>query len=161
MDLVDFFKSCSLNGCPHLEKLLLLEQQPASADGTWYFLFDPRMTMEEFVEDYLDPDPETIDKLRLQMKEHEVPAPMDVPTNPFRTYTDPAKFREIYLAAADTVRRMPKLLVFASGLNYLDHPHLAKDSTNFDTRSAERGGVAHQPLTSTSAGAYSNGRYQR
>lgn len=112
MDLMGFFKSCSLSGCPHLEDLLLLCQQPVSADGSWYFELDPRMTMEEFIEDHQDPDARDIDDLRLQMKEHELPAPMDVPYNPFRTSTDPAKFREIYLAAADAVRRMPKLLVF-------------------------------------------------
>jgi len=109
LNLSDFFTCNVRAGWPHLESLLLIGLGSASTDGTWYFTLPPDMTMEEYEEDYTDPQARTLDDLRLMMEEDELPAAMDVVTNAFRTSTDPVKFEEIYLAAAQAVRRMPKL----------------------------------------------------
>lgn len=67
------------------------------------------MTMQEYEEDHRDPDAHTLDDMRESMAEEDLPSPMDVPLELFRTATDPDKFREIYTSAADAAKRMPKL----------------------------------------------------
>jgi hypothetical protein len=111
LDLRDCFDSSTSNSWPHLESRLLLDQQPASSNGTWYFTLDPHMSMEEYEEEYTDPDARTLDDMRLYMFEDELAAAMDVPTEPLRTATDSATFKEIYVATASAVKRMSKLRV--------------------------------------------------
>ena len=65
--------------------------------------------MEEWEENETDPDAQSLDDMRLQMKEDELPAAMDVPNYPFRTAANPRKMDEVYLAAAEAVRKMPEL----------------------------------------------------
>ena len=109
LDYVDFFECSPFGTWPHLKLLVFAEMSESSPDGSWYFNLDPRMTMEEWEEDYSDSQAYTFDDMREFLQEDELPAPFDQPTQPFRTATDPVKFKEIYLAAADAVKRMPKL----------------------------------------------------
>lgn len=109
LSLTDFFKANAQQHWPWLEELELVHQASASADGSWYFTLDPRMSMEEYLENETDPDARTLDYMREQMDEDHLPPAVDVPLNVFRTATDPAKFKEIYLAAAEAVKRMPIL----------------------------------------------------
>ena len=106
LDLVDFFHCGSDTSWPHLETIIFTLTPPACADGTWYFAMDTRIDPDEYEE---DSQAHTLDDMREYMEEDELPAAMDVPENPFRLAMDPAKFKEIHLAVAQAVKRMPKL----------------------------------------------------
>lgn len=106
LNLTDFFICSTQTEWPRLESLDFSSLQAACADGTWYFTMDPRMDADDYEE---DPQAHTLDDMREYMEEDELPAAMDVPLNPFRTAMDREKFKDIYLAAAQAVKRMPKL----------------------------------------------------
>lgn len=110
-DLNDFFQCSKTSVWPVLQKLIFMDLQPASADGTWLFDHSPGINMEEFMEEYTDTDALSFDEMRQLKKEDDLPPAIDTPLFPFRTAINPAKFRSIYLAAADAVKRMPKLRV--------------------------------------------------
>lgn len=106
LSLTDFFLCSVRSGWPSLESIDFRSLQPACADGTWYFNMDTRIDAGDYEE---DPQAHTLDDMREYMEEDELPPAMDVPLNPFRLAVDPAKFKDIFLAAAQAVKRMPKL----------------------------------------------------
>lgn len=103
INLVDFF---SIQGqWPRLATLRLSPLQVSCADGTWYFHGD------SLADDYVDhtTGDGDLDEMREYMEEDELPARMDVLNNPYRTAMDLQKFKDIYIAAANAVQRMPRL----------------------------------------------------
>ncbi|KAF2998175.1 hypothetical protein E8E13_003530 [Curvularia kusanoi] len=109
VDFKEFFQAKPEGTWNELEELCFRNSRTGSADGSWYFNLDPRMTMEEYEEEWRDHDARTLDEMREYMEEEELPIPMDTPLEYFRTAMDPDKFRQIYTSAADATKRMPKL----------------------------------------------------
>jgi hypothetical protein len=99
LNFVDFFDCNTHSDWPYLEKLVIREAQPASTDGTWYFAMDPNMPREDYSRN-------DIRALRSHVR---CPTRMDRPLELFRIALTPAKFEEIYIAAAKAVKRMRKL----------------------------------------------------
>jgi hypothetical protein len=107
INFVDFFACSATSDWPFLQKLDIRQAQPSSTDGTWYFRMNPGEPRERYSRN-------AIRSLRTiwtwTTAENELPAMIDRPLELFRTSIVPAKFKEIYTAAAKAVKRMRKLL---------------------------------------------------
>jgi hypothetical protein len=91
--------NCVHSASPTLEKLVVTNAQPSSTDGTWYFAMDPNSPKEEY----------SRNAVRALRSHVGCPGKMDRPLELFRIALVPAKFEEIYVAAANAVKSMHRL----------------------------------------------------